>query len=253
VVAGKKSKRNGNKGTIEVAYAQFIMADIIEQKKKCHFLHQDGVGGIERTSYRMIIIDDIDQLSDQWFKIKAGIPSAASFDKIITSKGAPSTQRKKYLYQLAGEAIIGTKTETYTNSAMQRGIELESEARDLFQMINGVDVKQVGLCFPDQQKKYSCSPDGLLPGSGLELKCPLIHTHIDYLLGGKLPTEYIQQVQGSMLVTSFQSWWFCSYYPGLKPFIIQVYRDETFISKLKTELDKFCLELAVIVHKIREV
>lgn len=201
----------------------------------------------------MIIIDDIDQLSDQWFKMKAGIPGASSFDKIVTSRGDSSKQSQKYLYQLAGESIVGDKMETYTNATMQRGIELEGEARNLFELINNVGVKQAGMCFADEQRKYLCSPDGLLPNSGLEIKCPLIHTHVEYLLKGKLPTEYIQQVQGSMLVTGFSSWWFVSYYPGLEPLIIKVERDEKFIEKLKAALDSFCLELIMTVKKLRKI
>lgn len=200
----------------------------------------------------MIIIDDIEQLSEAWFHLRTGNPGASSFDKIVTSKGAPSTQRIKYLYQLAGELLLGYKIETYTNPAMQRGTELEGEARELFELVNGISVKQVGLCFPDEQRKYHASPDGLLGDTGLEIKCPLIHTHIAYLLGGKLPTAYVQQVQGSMLVTGFTSYYFMSYYPGIKPFIIQVPRDEKFIGKLKAELDKFCIELAITVRKLKE-
>ena len=199
----------------------------------------------------MIIIDNIEQLSEQWFKLRAGNPGASSFDKIVTSKGAPSTQYKKYLYQLVGESILGDKIETYTNAAMQRGTELEPEARELFEMINDIEVKQVGLCFPNEERKYHASLDGLLDDSGLEIKCPLIQTHIGYLLGNKLPTEYIQQVQGSMLVTGFNSYWFMSYYPGIKPFIIKVERDEKFIEKLRVALDDFCMELVMLVKKLK--
>jgi len=199
----------------------------------------------------MIIVDNIEQLSEQWFKLRAGNPGASSFDKIVTSKGAPSTQYKKYLYQLVGESILGDKIETYTNAAMQRGTELEPEARELFEMINDIEVKQVGLCFPNEERKYHASLDGLLDDSGLEIKCPLIQTHIGYLLGNKLPTEYIQQVQGSMLVTGFNSYWFMSYYPGIKPFIIKVERDEKFIEKLRVALDDFCMELVMLVKKLK--
>jgi len=194
-----------------------------------------------------------DQMSEVWFAEKTGKPGASSFDKIVTTKGEPSKSAKNYLYQLAGETIVGIKTETYQNAIMQRGIELEPSARSLFEMMYDVEVQQVGLCYPDEQKKYLCSPDGLLEDAGLEIKCPLIHTHVSYLLGNKLPTDYIQQVQGSMAVTGFSAWWFMSYYPGIKPFIIKVERDNIFIEKLKTVLDSFCLELALTVKKISEL
>ena len=200
-----------------------------------------------------MITVDCDQMSEEWFAEKTGKPGASSFDKIVTTKGEPSKSAKNYLYQLAGESIVGIKTETYQNAIMQRGIELEPSARSLFEMIHDVEVKQVGLCYPDEQKKYLCSPDGLLEDAGLEIKCPMIHTHVSYLLGGKLPTDCFQQVQGSMAVTGFSHWWFMSYFPRMKPLIIKVERDEGFIKKLKAELDNFCLDLVLTVKKLKEI
>ena len=200
-----------------------------------------------------MIIIDCQQLDEVWFAERAGKPSASNFDKIVTTKGEPSKQSKNYLYQLAGESITGLKVETYQNAAMQRGIELEPTARSLFEMIHDVEVKQVGLCYPDEQKKYLCSPDGLIENSGLEIKCPMIHTHVGYLLENKLPTEYIQQVQGSMAVTGFDAWYFMSFFPGLPSLIIKVKRDEAFIDKLKKELDSFCSELVEIVKKLKKI
>jgi len=199
-----------------------------------------------------MIILDIEQYSDTWFAERAGRPTASSFDKVVTTKGEPSKSATNYLYQLAGECITGVKTETYQNAVMQRGIEMEAEAKDLFRFAYG-EVREVGLIYPDEGKRYSCSPDGLLEDAGLEIKCPLIHTHVGYLLANKLPTEYIQQVQGSMLITGFKKHHFMSYYPGLPPLMLEIPRDEIFISKLNAELDKFCLELAMTTRRLREL
>ena len=112
----------------------------------------------------------------------------------------------------------------------------------------------VGLCYLDEHRNFSCSPDGLVgEDGGLEIKCPLIHTHVEYLLDGKLPTKYVQQVQGSMLISGRKWWDFMSYYPGLKPLVVRVERDEKFIAKLKDELNKFCFELKAIVQKLKEL
>jgi len=202
----------------------------------------------------MIIIDDIEQGSERWFLEKLGKPSSSNFDKIVTSKGERSKQRKEYMYRLAGERVSGTPTETYSNSNMERGIFLEGEATGLFGLLKGVGVERVGMCYPDESKKYLCSPDGLLTeceSGGLEVKCPLIHTHVGYLLGNKLPTKYIAQVQGSMLVTGFTDYFFMSYYPELPPLIIKCVRDEDFIAKLKKELEIFCIELDEITEKLK--
>jgi hypothetical protein len=112
-------------------------------------------------------------------------------------------------------------------------------------------VEQVGLCYSDD-KKFACSPDGLVgEDGGLEIKCPLVATHIGYLLNGELPSDYFQQVQGCLFVTGRKWWDFMSYSPGLKPFIIRVKRDEGFISLLKGSLITFCKELDEITERIR--
>lgn len=196
---------------------------------------------------------DVPQMSPEWFAARAGVPSASCFDKIITTKGAPSKQAQAYLYQLAGERIAGEKCETYMSAAMQRGIELEAEARQLFEMVRDCEVKQVGICYPDPLKRFSCSPDGLLEAEGVEIKCPLIHTHVGYLLEGKLPTDYFQQVQGGMLVTGFSHWAFMSYFPGLPPLIVRVERDDAFCARLKVELSGFCAELDKVEKRLREL
>ena len=195
-----------------------------------------------------MIIADFEQMSPEWFAARVGIPSASVFDKLITSKGALSTSRQKLIYKLAGERVLGEKEEGYTNGAMQRGIELEPEARSLFELITDLEVKEVGLCYYDERKDRSCSPDGLVETKmtlmeGLEIKCPELATHIEYLLGNKLPTKYFAQVQGSMYITGLEKWYFMSYYPGVKPLIVEVMRDEMWIAKLDKALNDFVIEL----------
>ena len=195
-----------------------------------------------------MIIEDFEQGSSEWFAARCGIPSASIFDKLITSKGALSTSRQKLLYKLAGEKVLGEKEEGYTNGAMQRGIELEPEARSLFELITEKEVKEVGLCYYDERKDRSCSPDGLVETGmtlmeGLEIKCPELATHVEYLMGKKLPTKYFAQVQGSMYITGLEKWYFMSYFPSMKPLIIEIVRDEIWIAKLSKALDDFVIEL----------
>lgn len=198
----------------------------------------------------MIIIDCV-QNSVEWHTHRIGIPTASNFDKIVTSKGEPSKQRKKYMYQLAGERILGKAEETYQNGSMLRGQELENEARNLYQMLTDEEVKKIGFCLVGGKFKYGSSPDSFVgEDGGLEIKCPNLSTHVQYLMDGDLPTDYFQQVQGNMLVTGRKWWDFASYYPGLKPLVFRVYREEKFILALKDELEKFCQELDEIVKKI---
>ncbi len=201
-----------------------------------------------------MIIIDCPQLSDAWFQEKAGVPSAGSFSKIVTTKGARSIQRKKYLYQLAAEAITGVKEQGYSNANMEEGVRREQESRDLYEFTQGVEVEQVGFVYQDEQKRVGCSPDGFINREwGLELKNVLPSTQVGYLIAGKLPTEYFAQVQGSMLVTGYQRWDFMTYSPGLPPFLLTVRPDEKFLKALEKELDSFCLELALTIKKLKEM
>ena len=191
-----------------------------------------------------------EQRSPEWYKARCGIPTASSFDMIITTTGKQSASRKKYLYQLAGERLGGIVDETYQSFAMQQGVLKEEEARKLYEIATGQDVTPVGFCLSDCGK-YGCSPDGLVGVmGGYEVKCPLIHTHIGYLLENDVPTDYYTQVQGQLLVTGREWVDFMSYFPGLKPLIVRETPDDVFQRLLKTELDLFCEDLEKLVKQL---
>ena len=194
-------------------------------------------------------IIECEQLSPEWFQSRIGVPTASNFDKIVTSTGLPSTQRKKYLYQLVGEKLGALPEEGYTNAAMKRGIELEPQARDMYAR-DVSPVVQVGFCLHDEG--FGCSPDFLVNEDGMgQIKCPSLAVHVEYLIGQKLPTDYVQQVQGELLVTGRKYNDFLSFYPNLKPLVVRCYRDEVFISRLRLELLKFITELNELTEKLR--
>lgn len=192
------------------------------------------------------------QGTPEWFEARCGIPTASNFDKIVDENGNPSRQRKKYLYQLAGERITNKPEETYQNFAMQRGRELEAEARSFYEMTTEKVIDQVGLCVSDGEFIYAASPDGLVGDEGnIEIKCPMIATHVSYLISGDLPSDYFQQVQGQLLVTGRKWCDFISYYPGMNPLVVRVVPDEAFQAKLKSELERFCADLDAVTKQIR--
>ena len=201
----------------------------------------------------MKIIRDIEQGSEAWFQLRAGSVGASSLDKILTSVGKRSTQRKKYMYQLAGEKITGQKAETYINAAMEEGIRREAESRELFELIHDVEVEQVALIVPDNESGWHVSPDGILKNQevGFEVKNPNMATHVEYLLKGVLPTKYRLQVQMSMYVSEFKHWYFMSHFAGLKPLIIKVPKDEELIKIIEKELKLFVSELNEIIQQIQ--
>ncbi len=194
-------------------------------------------------------IINCDQRSPEWYQARCGVPTASEFDKIITSEGKPSKQRTKYMYKLVGEKLGALPEEGYTNAAMQRGIELESSARDMYSR----DVKPVvecGFCLHDEG--YGCSPDGLVEENGqVEIKCPSLSVHVEYLIKKELPVEYFQQTQGQLLVTEREYNDFISHYPGLRPLVIRVRPDEKFLKLLRVELVMFIAEMNELYEKLK--
>ena len=192
----------------------------------------------------MIIEWDIEQGTDEWFQARLGRVSASCFDVLFTPTGKPSTGAKieNYANKLIAEHLTGKREESYKSEAMERGNELEAEARLWYEMATNSDVSTCGLVYADDEKTVSCSPDGLIKGDklkGLEIKCPLAHTHVKYLMKGILPNQYIPQLQGSMLVCDCAEWDFLSYHPDLKPLLITVKRDDEWIDNFKPILTKF--------------
>lgn len=204
-----------------------------------------------------MIISDHEQYSEEWWQSRLGIPTASGFKHIITPKGEPSKSSIKYLYRLATERVTGVSAGSdYASPAMKRGHVYEPEARNLFSFLYDVEVRQVGLCYPDEQKKWAASPDGLFSDTGLEIFCPESPNAVHCLLNPNdaiTTAEKYQQIQGTMLTGNFNHYFFISYYPGLSPLIIEVERDEVFTGKLKEELERFCAELIQVVDKLRNL
>ena len=200
----------------------------------------------------MIIVDDIIQGSDQWHDAKCGVPSSSNFSRIVKKDGSPSGSQDGYIWELAEEIITGEKLNTFQSRAMQTGTAREPDARKLYSFIKDVEVKEVGVCYRDEEKSELCSPDGLMEKGGVEIKSPLLKTHDMYLYKNELPAEYHRQVHGSLWVTGLEYWDFMSYFPNVKPLIIRVYPDVGFMNKLAEEMQAFNEKLNKTVKRLKE-
>ena len=177
-------------------------------------------------------INNHTQGSDEWLQSRLGKPTASNFGKLITPTGKGSTSAEAYINELIAQRITGELPEFYTNSAMERGNELEPAAKDLYEFTTGFEVVEVGLCLHDE---FECgaSPDGLIDDDGgIEIKCPLPHTHVAYLRDGNMPLKYVPQIQGCLWITQREWWDFMSYHPSMEDLVVRVYRYEAYIKKL---------------------
>jgi hypothetical protein len=84
-----------------------------------------------------------------------------------------------------------------------------------------------------------------------ELKCPLLKTHLSYFRLDESPKEYRWQLQGGLWVLKdeIDSTYFCSYYPGTKPFILEVFPDEKDFAAIDIRLPKTIERIQDLLQK----
>ncbi len=196
----------------------------------------------------------MEQGSEEWLNARKGRATASEFDKIITATGRESKQAEAYMRKLARECYIDDPMTFMGNKYTDWGHEHEPAARELFTELKGIEVEEVGFVISDKLQVVGCSPDGLIRGgddyvAGFETKCPQVDTHVDYLLDGVLPPKYRLQVHGSMAVTGLDTWWFMSYFPGLKPLIVEVKRDD-FTALVEDRLEQFVLDYQDVIKEV---
>ena len=143
-----------------------------------------------------MIIHDMEQRSDEWFEVKRG-KLGASHAQAIQAQGKGLDT---YILELMAEYYSNGVTESYTNENMERGNELEAQARAIYELETGNEVQEVG--FVEYDSYVGCSPDGMVGEEGLvEIKCPTNKVFFAYMLDGKIDTKYWWQMQMQLMIT----------------------------------------------------
>ena len=190
-----------------------------------------------------LITLDCEQGSEEWLAARLGIPTATGFENIVTATGKKSASYIKYMAELIEESILGGG-DTFKSGFMERGNQLEPQARAAYEFLTGNDVIQVGGVYLNEDREVMVSPDGLIPSlkKGLEIKCPKMSTHIRYLLEGGLPSEYVIQVQANLWVTGYETWDFVSYCPEYQKqtlYLFTAERDEKLMKAFDEHIPQF--------------
>jgi putative phage-type endonuclease len=179
-------------------------------------------------------------------------------DICAKTKTGYSASRENYAMELALEIITNRKTDSYTNSAMQWGIDKEPEARAAYEVSTGNFVQEVGLYDHPDVPMSAASPDGLVGEDGLiEIKCPESKQHLRNLISRTPDTKYIMQMQWQMACTGRKFCEFVSYDPRFPEqhqlLIVRVLRDSKLIEDLEKEVRSFRAEVDAIVEKLRNI
>lgn len=202
-----------------------------------------------------MIIHEVDQNTEEWCALRAGIPTASEASKLVTGTGSVSKSMSGYAKKLACDLYAGKPVDAWEgNKFTDRGHEIEDEAAAAYELATGYETIKVGFCTDDLQR-YGASPDRFVCDDGLvEIKC-LPKLHIDALLyyakHKKCQPDRVPQTQMQMMVCE-KAW--CDlvfYHPDLPMLIIRQEPDSAFTRTLQEQLEACIRERDSIVEILK--
>lgn len=146
-------------------------------------------------SYRIIAGE---QKTDDWQELRIGKVTGSNAKKV---KGAGNA----FLYETLALMTTDRDQKQAFGEHVERGNELEPEARAAYEKLKGVRVEQAAFIERDDGR-VGFSPDGIIRDKKLditriiEIKCPDTNNHIRYVLENKIPSEHIDQIIHAFVV-----------------------------------------------------
>lgn len=186
------------------------------------------------------------QGTDEWRLERMGKVTASVIGCCAMAK--TTAGYNNLMAQLVCERLTGVPVEGFKSAAMERGNELEPQARAFYELETGRIVSETGFVPHPTLEGAGASPDGLVEDDGLvEIKCPEATKHIKNLLGGKIDKGYALQMQWQMICTERQWCDFVSFNPDfpdhLKICIRRVDRDAEVCAELEAAATTFIAEM----------
>ena len=179
------------------------------------------------------------QQSDEWFELRKNHFLTASHAQAI---GTGGKGLETLVWDKLAERYSSEPKELYTNGDMERGNELEAEARSYYEAETFNQVKEVGFVTnKDISILAGASPDGLVGEDGLvEIKCPNDTKFFRLSVKMEVEPQYDWQMQMQMLITGRQWVDYVVFNPHFeRPILIhRVKRDEEKLDKLVKGLKK---------------
>lgn len=189
------------------------------------------------------------QGTDEWLELRKGKFTASTIKDLFM--GTTTAGYEKAIYKVVFEKLSGERVECeFKSPYMQRGNDLEQEARDKYSFMTFNRVDNGG--FFELNEWVGASPDGLIDDNGiLEIKCPAYNTMINYLIKKELPKEYFYQVHSQLLICDKQYCDFFAYHPSLESFVLRVERDEAVCKDINKKLKESILKAQSIIKQLQ--
>lgn len=196
---------------------------------------------------------DLIQGTPEWLAARCGSLGASSIgDALAKTKTGWGASRANMKARIITERVTGQPVETFVNAAMQRGTDLEPQARAMYSFHTGYDVTEVGIILHPTIKHSHCSPDGLIGDDGMvEIKCCGAARHIELLTDSPPEDRYIKQCNWQMACTGRQWVDLAYFHPDLPQamqlVIHRINRVDSVIAEMEAEVTAFLAEVAETV------
>ena len=199
---------------------------------------------------------DLMQGTPEWLAARAGSLGASQVaDALAKTKSGWGASRAAVMSQLARERLTGRPTEGFCSAAMQRGKDLEPQARAMYSFMFGHDVTEIAMVKHPAIAGSHCSPDGLCGDDGLvEIKCCGDARHHEILSGSPPEERYVKQCLWQLACTD-RRWVDLAYFNPDWPEEMQlkvhrIERDVALIAEIEAEVTAFLSELDATVAEL---
>jgi hypothetical protein len=192
------------------------------------------------------------QGTDEWKQDRLGKATGSAIAAIFaTVKTGEVAARADYRMDLVLERITGNvQGIDFTTKDMEWGTTQEPYARMAYEMATDRMVQESGFVYLPNVAA-GCSVDGFIHDDGRfgiwESKSPKSKTHLSYLMGNKLPSLYVPQVEHNLWITGASFCDFVSFDPRmpepLQLFITRYERDEARIKAHEAAVMQFLMEV----------
>lgn len=194
----------------------------------------------------MKVYDELVQGSDEWLNLRLGKFGSTDANTVSVNGAGLKT----LVYKKIAEITSGQFENNFVNADMERGTRLESEAREIYELTTGNEVKEIG--YWELSEYVAGSPDGIVGEKGMiEVKCPRDYKYIKFIADKKIEKKYDFQMQHLMYISDREWCDYIIYSENIGDIIItRVYRDEEKIDKIKIGLEKGTSEIKKILKEI---
>ncbi len=225
------------------ARAGVVTASLFSEVRKV----TDGLTEQMQAYVNAIRIDGLDKAGAMKKAGYKAAPKSQRIERALDGEkvGDYTSAAKDYAFRLAVERITGKPLDGgFSTWAMQRGNELEPDARALHEQRIGIMIEQAGFV-RSKDGRFGASADGLIvPDGGSEYKCLVDPARMRQVIIDRDLSEFMDQMQGGMWITGRKWWHYGLYCPDLKDagrelILHHVRRDDDYIAALEADVVAF--------------